>query len=560
MDAGILSQSFAPIADAPGGMQQLRDTILQLAVMGKLVPQIPAEGTGEELLERIKAETSAQINSGIIRPRKPTPSLKQNELPFPVPASWTWARLQLLGDVKPRNDLPDDLDASFVPMALLSEKYGEQPRSEKRAWKEIKTGFTHFADGDVVMAKITPCFQNRKSAVMRGLCNSVGAGTTELHVFRPVSETMISDYIAIFLKSPEFIEQGVRRMTGSAGQKRVPHDYFALSPVPVPPRAEQERIVEKVAELMSLCDDLEARQQQRREVRIHLNDAALERLVTASDPAEFAAAWRRVRDNFDLLYAVPENVAKLRQAILQLAVQGKLGTADKLDISFSGGDGVAGWFPRPKDWRWVTVPEVAEHRLGKMLDKHKNKGTALPYLRNTNVQWFRFDLTSLKSMRFRDDESEEYALRAGDVLICEGGHAGRTAVWTEQESPMRFQKALHRVRPTAALNSHYFAFCMKAYHDSGILQRYFTGSGIPHLTGRSLVKIAFPLPPRPEQDRIVEIVVIYLGLCDELEWKLLAKRAHADRLAQAVVNAVVNGKMPDAKQLQADPHDDPLCP
>ena len=142
-----------------------------------------------------------------------------------------------------------------------------------RPWGEIKKGYTHFAEGDVGLAKITPCFENGKSAVFRNLTGGIGAGTTELHIVRPLSAH--PDYILLFLKSPHFIQTGIPKMTGTAGQKRVPTEYFAYSPFPLPPLAEQHRIVAKVDELMVLCDRLEASLTASDQTRTRLLDGLL---------------------------------------------------------------------------------------------------------------------------------------------------------------------------------------------------------------------------------------------------------------------------------------------
>jgi hypothetical protein len=134
-----------------------------------------------------------------------------------------------------------------------------------------KKGYTHFAEGDVGLAKITPCFENGKSTVFRNLTGGIGAGTTELHIVRPIF--VDANYILIFLKSPHFIETGIPKMTGTAGQKRVPFEYFAYSPFPLPPLAEQHRIVAKVDELMALCDRLETSLAAADDIRRRLLDA-----------------------------------------------------------------------------------------------------------------------------------------------------------------------------------------------------------------------------------------------------------------------------------------------
>src|SRR5213078_4900318 len=195
----------------------------------------------------------------------------------------------------------------------------------------------------------------------------------------------------------------------------------------------------------------------------------------------------------------------------------------------------------PSSWRSVTVGEVADHRLGKMLDHQKNRGTPRPYLRNTNVHWFRFELSSIKELRIEDDELENYELRRGDVLICEGGHGiGRTAVWESNETGVVFQKALHRVRPCKHLNGYFFAFCMKVYADARILEQYFTGAGIPHLTGKSLGRLKFPLPSLAEQHRIVAKVDELMRWCDALEARLTAAQTTATHLLDATLRRILD--------------------
>ncbi|MEW6516818.1 MAG: restriction endonuclease subunit S [candidate division FCPU426 bacterium] len=249
----------------------LRKTILTLAVQGKLVPQDPNDVPVENLLSRIKEEKKRlELQKAIGRDKEWLPE-EVLQPTFELPASWVFSTLSDIGLINPRNEAMDDLDTSFVPMKLISAKWRAPHEHETRKWAEIKTGFTHFAEGDVSLAKITPCFENGKSAVMRSLTNGIGAGTTELHIVRPIF--VEADYILIYLKSSYFIEGGIPKMTGTAGQKRVPTSYFASAPFPLPPLAEQHRIVAKVDELMALVDELET--------KLTASRAAGEKLLTA---------------------------------------------------------------------------------------------------------------------------------------------------------------------------------------------------------------------------------------------------------------------------------------
>ena len=223
MNLDILFENFEMLADAPNGVPKLREMILQLAVRGKLVPQDPSDKPASVLLEEIRTKKERFIKEKKIKKTKPILPITPDEIPHELPGSWEWTKLAIIGLINPRNEIEDGKEVSFIPMKLVPTVLGNQIESENRAWKDIKKGFTHFAEGDVAIAKITPCFQNRKSAVMRNLINGFGAGTTELHIFRSINEQIIPEYVLLFLTTPKFIFDGVGRMTGSAGQKRVAH-------------------------------------------------------------------------------------------------------------------------------------------------------------------------------------------------------------------------------------------------------------------------------------------------------------------------------------------------
>jgi len=461
--------------------------------------------------------------------------------PFRLPESWCWTQLAEIGLISPRNDAPDETPASFVPMTLVAAEYGVKHGHEIRPWGEIKKGYTHFANEDVGLAKITPCFENGKSTVFRGLSSGIGSGTTELHVVRPV--LVSPDFIVLVLKSPHFIQTGIPLMTGTAGQKRVPAEYFGHSPFPLPPLAEQHRIVAKVEELMALCDRLEAARAEREAARDRLTAASLARLNTP-DPETFSDDARFALDVFPALTARTDQLDDLRRTIRRCAVMGRLVAQDvdepapPLPVLRQAADATRRLdFAIPSSWRWVRLSDVAEARLGKMLDKAKNVGQLYPYLRNTNVHWFDIRTDDLKSIALAEHELDEYRLKHGDVLICEGGHGiGRTAVWRGDVENMVFQKALHRVRPGSHLDPDFFALCCFVYFDTGVMQTYFTGVGIPHFTGKALAQLVFPLPPIGEQRRIVAKARELMAMCDQLEGSLSTAFTLRSRLLETLLN------------------------
>ena len=258
-------------------MPKLRELILQLAVRGQLVPREQGKIHHPPSFCKAELRRASEESAGCEGSKEGA----RTEGPYELPEGWRWTTLAQAGKVNPRNEAADDLEVGFAPMAVISDRYGVAPKYEHRFWRDVKKGFTHFAEGDVGVAKITPCFENGKSAVFRNVPGGIGAGTTELHVFRPNRETVIPDYVWVFLKSPDFRTGGEAVMTGSAGQKRVPSDYFAKTPFPLPPLAEQKRIVIKVNELMALCDTLEAKLAQSRADADTLAAAVVHHLCSA---------------------------------------------------------------------------------------------------------------------------------------------------------------------------------------------------------------------------------------------------------------------------------------
>ena len=238
---------------------KLKKSILQYAIQGKLVPQNPNDEPASVLLERIRAEKKAKLGKKYVdsyiykgddncyyeKVGTNDPVCLDN-LTFDIPDSWCWTRLENTVIINPRNDLPNNLEVSFVEMKAISDGYKNQFSATTRLWRKVKSGFTHFQDGDVGFAKITPCFQNRKSVVFSGLQNGYGAGTTELHILRPIPGTVLPKYLLYFVKSPYLIEYGKQKFSGTAGQQRFGTNEVKMTLFPLPPLAEQERIVKQV--------------------------------------------------------------------------------------------------------------------------------------------------------------------------------------------------------------------------------------------------------------------------------------------------------------------------
>lgn len=256
----ILNESIKPM---------LRKSILQEAIQGRLVSQNSSDESANDLLLRIKEEKQRLVKEGMLKKSALEDSVIykgddnkyyenhgknvvciDTEIPFEIPSSWQWVRLANVVQVNPKNDAPNETRAAFIPMECVDATYLSKYTYHEKKWGDIKAGFTHFADGDVAFAKITPCFQNRKSMILRKLPNGIGAGTTELKVLRPYGNTINREYLLFFLESPYFVEEAVFK--GTANQQRIISGYMENKLFPLPPLSEQQRISEKIKEAYKL--------------------------------------------------------------------------------------------------------------------------------------------------------------------------------------------------------------------------------------------------------------------------------------------------------------------
>lgn len=191
---------------------------------------------------------------------------------------------------------------------------------------------------------------------------------------------------------------------------------------------------------------------------------------------------------------------------------------------------------------YIPLGKITVSRLGKMLDKEKNTGILQPYLRNINVRWFSFDLSDLLEMRIEPEENEKYSVTKGDLIICEGGEPGRCAIW-EQDETIFYQKALHRVRFTDDSNPKFYMYYFWFAAQTGKLNPFFTGMGIKHLTGQSLVKVPVPTAKKEEQDLIVQEIESRLSVCDSIEKTVDTALLQAEAMRQSILKKAFEGRL-----------------
>ena len=208
-------------------------------------------------------------------------------------------------------------------------------------------------------------------------------------------------------------------------------------------------------------------------------------------------------------------------------------------------------FEVPEGWEWCTLGEIAESSLGKTLDKGKNVGKEYNYLCSINVQWDCFDLSTIKTFKLKDEEIEKYSLRKGDLLICEGGDVGRSAIWDSDEE-MYYQNALHRVRFKDSITPRFFLYQLMYLKENGIIDDLCKGVTIKHLTQGVLYSIPLVLPPLAEQIRITSSIDKYFSIIDTIDNGVNAVDVLIKQAKSKILDLAIHGKL-----VPQDPNDEP---
>lgn len=416
-----------------------------------------------------------------------------------LPQNWKVTSLSTVMELNPKSpDLSDDTMVGFVPMALLGKSYLDSITFQPKRWGEVKRGYTHFCDGDVLLAKITPCFENGKAGLVSGLPNGVGAGSTEYFVCRPRKGVVDARYLLAFLKRPDFLNEGAGQMTGSVGHKRVPKGFLSDQNLPLAPLAEQTRIADQLDTLLA-----------------------------------------RVNACNDHLAAIPGILKRFRQAVLNAATSGAL-TEDWRSSDIA-------------PWRRVLLSEVAKDFSYGSASKSASSGL-VPVLRMGNIQGGRLDWTDLV---YTSDLGEiaKYKLTKGDVLFNRTNSpelVGKAAVFQGEREAI-YAGYLIRVRCTSALLPEYLNYCLgsKAGRDYCWSVKS-DGVSQSNINAKKLAAFPFSLPTLDEQREIVRRVEALFAQIDRIEARCTAIRTHTQRLAPQVLAKAFRGEL-----VEQDPQDEP---
>ena len=509
----------------------LREKVLDLAIRGKLVPQDPTDEPASVLLERIHEQKLQMVREGKLKAKDvkddtiifkgddncyyekfsdETIKNIQDEIPFDLPDGWSWSRISSCAIINPRNNLCDDLDVSFIPMPLIDEGYTNSHSFEIRKWKDVKTGFTHFAEGDLAVAKITPCFENKKSVIFHDLKNGFGAGTTELHIVRVLQNSLNAHYILWNLKTNNFIADGVNAFSGAVGQKRIGREFIANYLLAIPPRVQQDMIVKTIDDAFAAITEIEKSSATIDSVKALLKSKILElaiqgKLVPQDENDEPASVLlERIR---------AERKAKLGKKYVESYIfkgddncyYEKVGSTTKnitAEIPFD----------IPNSWSWIRLSNITTlitKGTTPRGDAYAYTNSGIGFLRAENIVGF--DKISKKDLKYVNETThynflKRSILEENDILITIAGTLGRTGMVIKEDLPLNANQAVSIVRVVNGykIDLLYLIFVLNAPIIKKCLLSKSVEMAIPNLSLENISDCVIPLPPFQEQYNITK--------------------------------------------------------
>ena len=521
--------------------QQLKNSILQMAVQGKLVPQDPGDEPASVLLQRIKAEKQELIKTGKIKKDKKSSEIFRgathnlpyayceqigkeirdisDEIPFEIPESWEWVRLSSIctklvdGDHNPPKGEKSTTQYYMLSSTNINHNTLVELNKVRYLNKEIfekENSRTKVSVGDVFFTSVGSL---GRSCVFQGGHNICFQRSVTV-----ISTLIYNYYLKYFFDNPFFQDKIVREATGTA-QKGFYLNQLSECIIPLPPLSEQHRIVAKIEQLLPFIEKYEQAETQ----LTALNTSFLEMLKKTI--LQESVQGKLVPQNpFDEPASVL--LERIRAKKQELIKQGKIKkdkhesaiiTRDKIPYEIIDGkerclaDGVP--FEIPDSWCWCRLGTIFQHNTGKTLNSSNHQGTMMQYITTSNLYWDRFELDKLREMLFTDSEVEKCTVTKGDLLVCEGGDIGRAAIWN-YDYPMRIQNHIHRLRSYAPVEVYFFYYVFYLYKRAGLIGG--KGIGIQGLSSNAIDKLLIPLPPLAEQKKIVAKIEELMQYCDKL--------------------------------------------
>ncbi|MDY6397636.1 MAG: restriction endonuclease subunit S [Treponema sp.] len=513
----------------------LRKAILQAAITGQLISTCHSEldsesaETGKELLDRIIEERNKKLLAEWEEALKKNPKAKkpvpvvasvidEEEIPFEIPENWCWCRLGDLafiargGSPRPINEyLTNDPDGYNWIKISDTDKGGKYINSTKQKIKKeglYKTRLIH--KGDFLLT-------NSMSFGRPYISNIEGCIHDGWLVFSFSNECISPDFIYHLLSSSFIYNQFADSAAGAVVQN-LNTDKVIETLIPLPPLSVQKAIVVKLEKVLPLVDAYENALLQKEELKNALPDKVKKAILQEAITGQLTENWRKSATIKESGKQLLDRIIEERNAKALAEWEESLKKNPKakkpVPVVASEIEEEEIPFEVPENWCWCRIDDLFAHNSGKALNKSENKvGTELEYITTSNLYWNYFELDNLKTMLFKDEEIEKCTVKKGDLLVCEGGEVGRSAIWNYDRT-VCIQNHIHRLRAyDSKLNVLFYYHVMYLFKESKVIDNYAKGIGIKGLSSNALGSIIVPLPPLEEQEEIVKKMEELLPLC-----------------------------------------------
>lgn len=473
-----------------------------------------------------------------------------------IPEKWCIAPIAELCHINPKHDwgIDDSLRVSFVPMAAVSDALGKITSPEIRTLGEVRKGYTHFADGDVIFAKITPCMENGKAASVRGLTNGLACGTTEFFVLRSLG-AIDQDYLFYFMRQETYRKAARATMQSGVGQARVPKEFIETTELPVPPLAEQRRIVAKI-------EALQARSRQARQALAEVGpllEQFRQSLLAAAFRGDLTADWRA--SHLDVEPAT-ELLQRIRQERRQRWEQTELAKYEANDKQPPKGWQEKYKEPVPADdsqlpelpdgWCWARLPELGYMNRGKSRHRPRNAvhlyGGPYPFVQTGDIAQSGGRIVAHKQTYSVAGLSQSKLWPEGTVCITIAANIASSAVLTY---PACFPDSVVGVIPDASLCSpsfvEFFVRTAKA-----VLERFAPSTAQKNINLGTLTEVVIPLPPVDESAEIVRLVSEAMECADRIQRVIGSSNDELTQLDQSILARAFRGEL-----VRQDPNNEP---
>jgi type I restriction enzyme S subunit len=535
----LLEKHFEIALETPDGITRLRELILKLAMQGKLAEQNFNTQTAKQLLQEIKIEKDKLIKEGLIKKQAIVKPIVENEIPYKLPKNWEWTRLRAIShdwgqkipnkkftyiDVGSINNLKGCLSTDVLEL--------DSSEAPSRARKVVKLN-------TIIYSTVRPYLLN--IAIIDKDFVHEPIASTAFAILHPYSK-IEGKFIYYYLHSRYFIEYVELMMKGVA-YPAINDQNFYTGYFPLPPLEEQKRIVKKIDQLMLLCDKLEAERDKKNKLQLQINSAGISNLIKANDEISFNKAWNFIANQFATLYTTKQNVTDLKDAIINLAIKGKLISKDIKDEEteiISSNKYIINEkdypFSLPKGWKWLALNDLGLTQTG-TTPATKNAeyyGNFMPFIGPGDIKNQVIDYTNL-SLSKLGVEKARLIPENSIMMVCIGGSIGKLAI---NNRDVACNQQINTVTPYHGIDLKYlFAVLQSSYFKNQILLNA-SGSATPIINKQKWISIPVPVPPYQIQKRISKQVDDLFKLCNDLENKIEQSSNKQSQLLNAILAQV----------------------